>query len=103
MTVMVARSRRNSREARSLGALAQFTHQVLRPPLAVFFTGPYRSTLAFDSDLIFLGGIDPLWPALEDRGVLVTRFYPAPYGIHGTLENLADACICCPVSGSRRC
>lgn len=52
----------------------------------LFLHSPYRSTLAFDSDLIFLGGIDPLWPALEDRGVLVTRFYPAPYGIHGTPE-----------------
>lgn len=52
----------------------------------LFLHSPYRSTLAFHSDLIFTGGLDPLWSALEDKGVLVTRFHPAPYGLFGTPE-----------------
>ncbi|MFN4141543.1 hypothetical protein [Aestuariivirga sp.] len=52
----------------------------------LFLESPYETTLAFDSDLVFFGGIDPLWPELEKEGVLVTRFYPAPYGLEGSPE-----------------
>lgn len=55
----------------------------------LFLHSPYKSTLSFDSDLIFLGRIDSLWHGLEEKGVLATRFYPAPYGIDGTPENPA--------------
>jgi hypothetical protein len=52
----------------------------------LFLHSPYRTTLSCDSDLIFLSPIDPLWEELEQKGVLVTRFYAAPYGIDGTPE-----------------
>jgi hypothetical protein len=52
----------------------------------MLLASPYRATLSFDSDLVFCSGIDPLWPALERMGVLVTRFYPPPYGSQGTPE-----------------
>lgn len=52
----------------------------------MFLTSPYRTTLAFDSDLVFCSSIDPMWEPLERMGLLVTRFYPAPYGIEGTPE-----------------
>lgn len=52
----------------------------------LFLHSPYRSTLSFDSDLIFLAAIDPLWEGLEQKGVLATRFYAAPYGLDGTPE-----------------
>lgn len=55
-------------------------HRVLR-------ASPYETTLSFDSDLIFLGNIEALWEPLEKKGVLVTQFYPPPYGIDGTREN----------------
>jgi hypothetical protein len=48
---------------------------------------PYRATIAFDSDLLFLKPIDPLWEPLEEKGVLLTRFSPNPYGIDGNAEN----------------
>lgn len=50
----------------------------------VFQKSPYESTLMFDSDLLFLGGIDELWQPLEQHGVLLTRFFPNPYGVEGT-------------------
>jgi len=50
----------------------------------LFYKSPYRTTLNFDSDLIFQKPIDELWEPLEREGVLVTRFYPAPYGVDGT-------------------
>ncbi|MCA3574478.1 MAG: hypothetical protein IOC86_11225, partial [Aestuariivirga sp.] len=52
----------------------------------MFIASPYRTTLSFDSDLVFCSGIDPMWEPLERMGLLVTRFYPAPYGIDGTPE-----------------
>ena len=51
---------------------------------SLFFKSPYRTTLLFDSDLLFQKPIDELWGPLEREGVLVTRFYPAPYGVDGT-------------------
>jgi hypothetical protein len=47
----------------------------------LFYESPYRTTLAFDSDLLFVAPIDALWEPLERDGVLVTRFYPPPHGI----------------------
>ncbi len=52
----------------------------------LFRDSPYATTLMFDSDLIFRAPIDELWEPLEREGVLVTRFYPAPYGIDGTAD-----------------
>src|SRR5581483_8442512 len=34
-----------------------------------------------DSDLLFVAPIEPLWEPVERDGVLVTRFYPPPYGV----------------------
>jgi hypothetical protein len=48
---------------------------------------PYRTTIAFDSDLLFVKPIDPLWESLEEKGILFTRFFPNPYGIDGSEEN----------------
>lgn len=48
---------------------------------------PYRTTIAFDSDLLFVKPIDPLWKPLEEKGILLTRFFPNPYGVDGTAEN----------------
>lgn len=53
----------------------------------LFFKSPYRTTLSFDSDMIFLKPIDELWRPLERDGVLFTRFFPAPYGVDGTVNN----------------
>ncbi len=47
---------------------------------------PYRTTLIFDSDLLFLDSPEPLWQPTEDSGILVTRFHPNPYGIGGSAE-----------------
>lgn len=52
----------------------------------LFLDSPYETTLSFDSDLVFFEPIDPLWEPLEREGVLLTRFYPAPYGVDGTKE-----------------
>ena len=54
---------------------------------SLFYKSPYRTTLLFDSDLIFLKPIDELWEPLEREGVLFTRFFPAPYGVDGTPRN----------------
>ncbi len=48
---------------------------------------PYRTTLGFDSDLLFVKSIDPLWEPLEENGTLFTRFFPDPYGIDGSAEH----------------
>ena len=50
----------------------------------IFLESPYETSLVFDSDLIFLKPIDGLWLPIEEEGLLVTRFYPAPYGVDGT-------------------
>jgi len=50
----------------------------------LFLASPYETTLALDSDLIFLAPIDELWEPLERDGVLVTRFHAPAYGIEGT-------------------
>jgi hypothetical protein len=47
----------------------------------LFYESPYRTTLVFDSDLLFVAPIDALWEPLERDGVLVTRFYPPPHGV----------------------
>jgi len=52
----------------------------------LFRDSPYPATLMFDSDLIFCAPIDDLWGPLEHEGVLVTRFFPPPYGVDGTAE-----------------
>jgi hypothetical protein len=52
----------------------------------LFLTSPYETTLAFDSDILFQDGIDALWAETERCGLLVTRFYPAPYGLDGSPE-----------------
>lgn len=55
---------------------------------------PFTTTLAFDSDILFQGPIDTLWEPLEREGVLVTRFFPPPYGIdrkpgeHGRISRM---------------
>jgi hypothetical protein len=49
----------------------------------LFLDSPYRTTLAFDSDVLFVEPIDELWEPLEREGVLVTRFFPAPDGYGG--------------------
>ncbi len=38
----------------------------------------------FDSDVLFLDGIDELWRPLEQYGVLLTGFFTSPYGVDGT-------------------
>ena len=66
-----------------------------RPPSIKFWNikqivlqlSPYRSTIVFDSDLLFVKPIDPLWEPLEEKGILLTRFFPNPYGIDGSAEN----------------
>lgn len=50
----------------------------------LFLESPYRSTLVFDSDLLFQGPIDDLWAPLEREGVLATRFFPPLYGVDGS-------------------
>lgn len=50
----------------------------------LFHESPYTTTLVFDSDLLFFKSIDDLWDPLEREGVLVTRFFPAPYGVDGS-------------------
>ncbi len=50
----------------------------------LFRESPYTTTLVFDSDLLFFEPIDELWDPLEREGVLVTRFFPAPYGVDGS-------------------
>ncbi len=44
----------------------------------------YDTVLVLDSDLIFMGPIDPLWEPLEREGVLATRFFAPPFGVDGT-------------------
>jgi hypothetical protein len=58
----------------------------------MFLESPYKTTLSFDSDIIFQGPIDDLWEPLEDRGVLVTRMYALPYGIDGSEDNPSAYC-----------
>jgi hypothetical protein len=53
----------------------------------MFLESPYKTTLSFDSDIMFQSPIDDLWEPLEDRGVLVTRMYALPYGFGGTEES----------------
>lgn len=50
----------------------------------LFRESPYTTTLVFDSDLLFVEPIDELWDPLEREGVLLTRFFPAPYGVDGS-------------------
>ena len=50
----------------------------------LFLESPYATTLVFDSDLLFLDSIEPLWAPLEREGVLVTRFSISPYGVGGS-------------------
>jgi hypothetical protein len=50
----------------------------------LFHASPYRTTLLFDSDLIFQTTIDDLWGPLEGNGLLVTRFFPNPHGVDGS-------------------
>ena len=38
----------------------------------------------FDSDVLFLDGIDELWRPLEQHGVLLTGFFTSPCGMDGT-------------------
>jgi hypothetical protein len=52
----------------------------------IFELSPYRTTMSFDSDLVFEGPIDDLWEPLEREGLLVTRFYAPPYGVEGGPE-----------------
>lgn len=52
----------------------------------VFLASPYETTLVLDSDMVFLQPIDELWEPTEREGLLVTRFYPCPYGIEGSRE-----------------
>jgi hypothetical protein len=56
----------------------------------IFLNSPYETTLSLDSDIIFLGPIDPLWEPLEQEGVLVTRFFAPPYGVDGTANAHCD-------------
>lgn len=50
----------------------------------IFEESPFATTLSLDSDILFQGSIDALWEPLEREGVLVTRFFPPPFGIDGT-------------------
>ncbi len=50
----------------------------------LFDASRYPTTLLFDSDLLFMAPIDPLWDEVEREGVLLTRFYAPAYGIDGT-------------------
>ncbi len=52
----------------------------------VFDQSPYATTLAFDSDLLFQASPEPLFAPTEQHGLLVTRFYPNPYGAYGRPE-----------------
>ena len=58
---------------------------VLKPNL--FRISPYKTTLMFDADLLFIRSFDELWQPLEEKGVLITKSFPNPYGIAGTPEN----------------
>jgi len=49
-----------------------------------FQDSPYRTTLVFDSDLLFFEPFDELWEPLEREGLLLTRFFPSPYGVDGS-------------------
>ena len=53
----------------------------------IFEKSPFATTLCFDSDVLFLGSIDALWEPLEREGILVTRFFPPPFGIDGTRDS----------------
>ena len=48
---------------------------------------PYKTTLMLDGDLIFLKPFDELWQPLEEKGFLLTRFYPSPFGINGSAND----------------
>ena len=58
-----------------------YIHSSLRT--MIIERSPYRATLTLDSDLLFCESPEPLWQPLEDAGILVTRFFPNPYGIGG--------------------
>ena len=60
-------------------ALSQSRHRQL-----IFRGSPYDATLSLDVDMIFRSSIDPLWAPLEEKGLLVTRFHPEPFGVGGT-------------------
>ncbi len=65
--------------------LANFNHSSLRGHL--FGMSPYKTTLMFDSDLLFVRSFDELWELTEQRGILFTRAFYNPYGLNGTAKN----------------
>ena len=50
----------------------------------LFTLSPYKTTLMFDGDVLFLKNFDELWQPLEEKGFLLTRFHANPYGVNGT-------------------
>ena len=67
-----------------------FHHTVVKP--SIFGSSPYKTTLLFDGDLLFIRPFDELWAPLEEKGVLLTRFYPNPYGAHGSIDRKGACC-----------